>query len=154
MFLRSRNSMKLFFILFDASGRQKSKMATHKQEILMFVSRHVGFLTWLASQLLRLALLSSTPLQTLVLPLEFSGYDVYRLRYKYFRFISHHLGFLISACIAQYRKQLQSNTETWKHVGLGSSVGWAGRANLCVRKRSVRPCSRPADSKKFPSVRN
>ena len=30
----------------------------------------------------------------------------------------------------------------------------ARRANLCVRKKSVRPSSRPADSKKFPSVRN
>ena len=33
----------------DANGRQKSKMATHKQEILMFVSRHFGYLTCLAS---------------------------------------------------------------------------------------------------------
>ena len=49
MFSRSRNSTKLFFIICDASGRQKSKMATHQQEILMFVSRHLGFLTWPAS---------------------------------------------------------------------------------------------------------
>ena len=41
------------------------------------------------------------------------------------------------------------------YVGLGSSVGWAPAGlYLCVRKRSVRPSSRPADSKKFPSVRN
>ena len=45
MFSRSRNSTKLFFIMCDASGRQKSKMATHQQDILMFVSRHLGFLT-------------------------------------------------------------------------------------------------------------
>ena len=35
--------------MFDASGRQKYKMATHQQEILMFVSRHLGFLTYRAS---------------------------------------------------------------------------------------------------------
>ena len=29
-----------------------------------------------------------------------------------------------------------------------------GRPPICVRKRKVRPSSRPADSKKFPSVRN
>ena len=41
------------------------------------------------------------------------------------------------------------------YIGLGSSVGWAPAGlYLCVRKRSVRPSSRPADSKKFPSVRN
>ena len=34
MFSRSRNSMKLFFILDDASGSQKFKMAAHKQEYL------------------------------------------------------------------------------------------------------------------------
>ena len=33
----------------DASGRQKSKMATHQQEILMFESRHLRFLTYRAS---------------------------------------------------------------------------------------------------------
>ena len=39
-------------------------------------------------------------------------------------------------------------------VGLGSSVGWAPARLTYVCKRSVRPSSRPADSKKFPSVRN
>ena len=34
----------------ETSGRQKSKMATHQQEILMFVSRHLGFMTYRASQ--------------------------------------------------------------------------------------------------------
>ena len=34
--------------------------------------------------------------------------------------------------------------------GLGSSVGWL----TYVFARKVRPSSRPADSKKFPSVRN
>ena len=76
----------------------------------------LDFWLGLPHAVLRLTLLSSTPLKTWVLPLEFSGYDVYRLRYKYFRFISHHLGFLISACIAQYREQLYLNPDTWKHM--------------------------------------
>ena len=49
IFSKSINSIKLFFIMCDASGRQKSEMATHQREILMFVSRHLGFLTYLAS---------------------------------------------------------------------------------------------------------
>ena len=49
MFSRSGNSTKQFFIMFDASGRQKSKIATHQQEILMFVSRYLEFLTYRAS---------------------------------------------------------------------------------------------------------
>ena len=36
MFSRSKNSTKLFFIICDACGSQKSKMATHQREILMF----------------------------------------------------------------------------------------------------------------------
>ena len=43
---RSRNSMKLFSIMVDACMKQKSKMATHKQDISMFVSRHLGFCLW------------------------------------------------------------------------------------------------------------
>ena len=49
MFSWSRNSIRLFSIICDASERQKSKMVTPQQEILMFVSRHLGFLTYLAS---------------------------------------------------------------------------------------------------------
>ena len=49
MFSRFRNSTKLFFIICDACGSQKSQMATHQQEILMFESRHLGFLTYRAS---------------------------------------------------------------------------------------------------------
>ena len=37
----------------DASERQKFKMATHQQEILMFVRRHLGFLTYLASHTIK-----------------------------------------------------------------------------------------------------
>ena len=48
MFSKSRNSKKLFYIMCDTSGRQKSKMATHHQEILMFVSCHLGFPTYRA----------------------------------------------------------------------------------------------------------
>ena len=47
------------------------------------------------------------------------------------------------------------NLKVNRSVGVGSSVGWAPAGlYLCVRKRSVRPSLRPADSKKFPSVRN
>ena len=53
MFSRSRNLTKLFFIICYASGGQKSKMATHQQEILMFVSRHFGFLTYHASHTIK-----------------------------------------------------------------------------------------------------
>ena len=49
MFLRSMNSKKPFLILCDVSGSRKSKMATHQQEILMFVSRRLGFLIYRAS---------------------------------------------------------------------------------------------------------
>ena len=35
MFSRLRNSMKIFSILCDTSGSQKSKMAAHKPEILI-----------------------------------------------------------------------------------------------------------------------
>ena len=38
-----------FFLMCDASGRQKSNRVTHQQEILRFVSRHLGFLTYRAS---------------------------------------------------------------------------------------------------------
>ena len=36
MYLRSRSATKLFFILCNASGDQKSKMAAQKQEIFIF----------------------------------------------------------------------------------------------------------------------
>ena len=37
----------------DASGRQKSEMATHQQEILMFETRHFGFLIYRASHTIK-----------------------------------------------------------------------------------------------------
>ena len=47
------------------------------------------------------------------------------------------------------RKKYENLISIWKLSWLS-----ARRANLCVRKRKVRLSSRPADSKKFPSVRN
>ena len=57
--------MMLFFIMCDASGRQKSKMATHKQEILMFVNRHLGFLTWPASHTVKTSFIEFYDLQNM-----------------------------------------------------------------------------------------
>ena len=115
MFLRSRNSTMLFFIMYDASGRQKSKMTTHQQEILLFVSRHLGFLTHRASHTVEnynfneFFVLESS--KTWVLTLEFCSYDVYSLKCQYFRFIGHHFEFPMFACIAQYREQRHTNLE-------------------------------------------
>ena len=47
---------------------------------------------------------NSWTLKTWVSALEFFSYVVYRLRYKYFRFVCRHLGFLSAACVTQYRK--------------------------------------------------
>ena len=69
--------------------------------------------------------------------------------------------FIFSAFMAQVSASFISRCSGHKALNiiiiirLGSSVGWAPAGlYLCVRKRSVRPSSRPADSKKFPSVRN
>ena len=40
---------------------------------------------------------------------------IYKLRYKYFRFVSRHLGFPISACITQYEKKHNWIPQPWKH---------------------------------------
>ena len=45
IFSRSGNSIKLFSIMCNAKERQQFKMAARMQEILMFASRHLGFLT-------------------------------------------------------------------------------------------------------------
>ena len=63
-----------------------------------------------------IASLNSSTLKTSDLPLKFCGYVVYRLRYKYFRFVSRHFGFLTSAFIAQYRGQRNFNRQPWKHM--------------------------------------
>ena len=105
----------MLLCVMQAEGKHPKWRLTNKKYSCLSAAIS-NFWLGLPHTLLRLALLRSTPLKKWVLPLEISGYDVYRLRYKYFRFISHHLGFLISACIAQYREQLQSNSETWKHM--------------------------------------
>ena len=46
-----------------------------------------------------IAFLNLSKLKTWELLLKFRSYVVYRLRYKYFRFVSRHFGFLTPACI-------------------------------------------------------
>ena len=50
--------------------------------------------------------LNSKTLETWELSLEFCRYVIYRLRYKYFRFVSRHFGFVTSACITLYGQYL------------------------------------------------
>ena len=66
--------------------------------------------------------LNFSTLKTLLSPLEFFSYVVYRLRYKYFRFTSRHLGFSTAACVTQYWKCLNWFPWLWKH--------WCRRLNL------------------------
>ena len=47
----------------------------------------------------KIAFLNSSTSETKGVALEFLSNDVFSLRYKYFRFVSRHFGFLTSACI-------------------------------------------------------
>ena len=76
-------------------------MATHQQEILMFVSRHLGFLTYHGSHTIKNSSNEFFVLENMGIAVGILQLRCIQAEIKYFRFIGRHFEFLMFACIAQ-----------------------------------------------------